>query len=163
MNALLDAGADPNLRDLGGNHWNPLMHAVHKHQTAAVRLLLERGGKPDGADASRLTPLMMAIASGQTDVVRLLLDRGADPRRRTSDGASLLTVGVSGGALTDIDEPLLGNCHTDTVQLLRERAPDLTVDDSFRGRIALFFAWLNGCKEVRAIVNRSPSSFVKSR
>src|SRR5437899_2141497 len=40
INALLDAGADPNLRDAGGNQWVPLMHAVHKHQSSSVRLLL---------------------------------------------------------------------------------------------------------------------------
>ncbi len=152
IGALLDAGGDPNLRDAGGNRWVPLMHAVHKHQTAAARLLLQRGALADGPAGLTLTPLQMAVASGQTDVVRLLLDHGADPRRRTPDGASLLTLAVSGGALTDIDEPLLGTCHPDTVQLLKSRAPDLAIDHSLRGRTARFFAWLNGCRAVLATV-----------
>jgi ankyrin repeat protein len=146
--ALFDAGGNPNLRDAGGNGWVPLMHAAHKHQTAAVRLLLDRGALADGPAGLSLTPLMMAVASGQTDVARLLLDHGADPRRRTADGASLLTLAVSGGALTDIDEPLLGGCHPDPVRLLKTRAPDLAVDRSLRGRVARFFAWLNGCSAV---------------
>lgn len=145
MAALLDAGADPNLRDASGNRWVPLMHAVHKHQTGSVRLLLQRGALADGPPQLRLTPLMMAVASGQTDVARLLLDRGANPRRPAPDGASLLTIAVSGGALTDIDEPLLGGCHPETVRLVQERAPDLVIDRSLRGRVARFFAWLNGC------------------
>src|SRR5215467_3144400 len=64
MTALIDAGADPNLRDAGGNYWVPLMHAVHKHQSAAVRLLLDRGALPDGPPPLSFTPLMMSVASG---------------------------------------------------------------------------------------------------
>ena len=88
----------------------------------------------------------MAVASGQTDVARLLLDRGADPRRPAPGGASLLTIAVSGGALTDIDEPLLGGCHPETVGLVQRRASDLVIDRSWRGRLARFLAWLNGCE-----------------
>jgi hypothetical protein len=150
--ALHAAGADPNLRDPGGNRWVPLMHAVHKHQTAAVRALLDRQAKPDGPADLRLTPLMMAAASGQTDVARMLLDAGADPHRRTPDDASLVTLAVSGGALTDIDAPLLGGCHPDTVRLLKERAPDVVLDHSLRGRLAVLFARLNGCRQVLLLI-----------
>jgi ankyrin repeat protein len=154
MSALLDAGADPNRRDPGGNRWVALMHAVHKHQLAAASLLLDRGALPDGPAGLRLTPLMMAVGSGQTDLARLLIDRGANLRRPTPSGATLLTLAVSGGALTDIDEPLLGACHADTVRLIRMRAPDMTVDHSWRGRVALFFSWLNGCSDVQVAVER---------
>ena len=74
--------------------------------------------RPDGPPELTFTPLMMAVASGQTQSVERLLERGADPRRTAPDGVTLLTLAVSGGALTDIDEPLLGACHTDTVKLL---------------------------------------------
>lgn len=153
MTALLAAGADPNLRDAAGNRWVPLMHAVHKHRTASVRFLLEHGARPDGPAALRVTPLMMAAASGQTDVVALLLDRGANPRATLPGGGTLLDLAVSGGALTDIDEPLLGDCHPATVRLLVARAPDLRVSRSLRGRLSLFFARLNGCGEVLELVN----------
>jgi ankyrin repeat protein len=152
MTVLLDAGADPNLGDAGGNRWIPLMHALHKHQFRSVHLLLERGAKADGPAGLRLTPLMMAVATGQTEAARLLLDRGADPRRRAPDEASLLDIAVAGGALTDIDEPLLGACHTSTVRLLHERVPDLQPTGTVRGRVARIFARLNGCSEVLALL-----------
>jgi uncharacterized protein len=152
MATLLAAGADPNLTDAGGNRWVPLMHAVHKHQPAAVKYLLEHGARPDGPSTLAVTPLMMAVASGQTDSVVMLLDRGADAQRRAPDGATLLTMAVSGGAFTDIDEPLCGACHTETVKLLRTRVPDLRLDGSLRGRVAMLFARLNGCREVLALV-----------
>jgi ankyrin repeat protein len=152
MDALLAAGADPNLRDAGGNLWVPLMHAIHKHQTPAVILLLERGARPDGPPELTFTPLMMAVASGQTQSVERLLERGADPRRVAPGGVTILTLAVSGGALTDIDEPLLGTCHTETVKLLRTRVPDLGLDRTWRGRLATLFARLNGCQEVLALL-----------
>jgi uncharacterized protein len=152
MQALVEAGADVNLPDAAGNRWVPLIHAVHKHQPRAVRLLLARGALADGPTGLSLTPLMMAVASGQTEVARMLLDAGANPRKNAPDGASLLALAVSGGALTDIDEPLLGGCHPETVQLLLHRAPDLSLGSSIRGRLARLFARLNGCHAVLAIV-----------
>jgi len=151
MSVLIGAGASPNLRDAGGNRWVPLQHAVHKHRTAAVGFLLTHGAVADGPGDRGMTPLMMAAASGQTDVVQLLLDHGADPRRRAA-GASVLDLAVSGGALTDIDEPLLGACHTDTVRLLVTRFPDLRVSNTLRGHVSAFFARLNGCREVLSLV-----------
>jgi ankyrin repeat protein len=152
MEALLSAGADPNLPDAGGNRWIPLMHAVHKHQLPAVHLLLRRGAAPDGTPGLALTPLMMAVASGQTEIAKTLLAHGADPRRRGPGGLSLLTLALSGGALTDLDEPLLGGCHPETVRLLRATAPDVTLDKGWRGDWARFFAKLNKCQASLALV-----------
>lgn len=155
MDALLAAGADPNVRDAAGNRWVPLMHAVHKHQPRAVRFLLDHRARPDGPPDLRMTPLMMAAATGQAETVQLLLDRGADPRRRSPDGATILTLAVSGGALTDIDEPLLGACDSETVRLLKTRVPDLGIDASWRGWLATWFARVNGCTEVLRLIRAS--------
>jgi ankyrin repeat protein len=153
MRALLDAGADPNLTDAGGNRWLPLMHALHKRRMSSVRFLLDHGATADGPVGLKLTPLMMAAATGQLDAVRLLLDRGADPRRPLPEGGSILDLALSGGALTDIEEPLLGACHAETVRLLIHRAPDLGVSTAWRGRLSVFFARLNGCQAALDLVN----------
>ena len=147
METLVAGGADPNLPDAGGNRWVPLHHAVHKRQDAAVTWLLDHGARPDGPDGVRLTPLMMAVASGQTAVARALLAHGADPRRRTPGGGSLLALAVSGGAFSDLDDPLLGACHPDTVGLIRTAAPQLSLGGSWTDRTAVAFARLNGCGE----------------
>ncbi|HET9371524.1 MAG TPA: ankyrin repeat domain-containing protein [Vicinamibacterales bacterium] len=152
MRLLLDRGADPNLSDSGGNHWIPLMHAVHKHQFDAVRLLLERGARPDGSKDLRVTPLMMAVGSGQVEVATTLLDKGADPMRRTPGHGSMLTLAVAGGALTDLDGPLLGGCYPAMVKLLMDRAPLIRFDDGLQEATARLFARLNGCRESLTLI-----------
>ena len=49
---LVKHGANPNLTN-GVNSWTPLMHAIHKHQVAAVGALLKAGAA--GAGPQRLT------------------------------------------------------------------------------------------------------------
>jgi ankyrin repeat protein len=150
MRVLLDAGADPEARD-DRNGWTALFHAIHKHQTAAVRLLLERGA--DANQAARLaTPLMMAAADRDPDIVTLLLRHGADPRPRGIGGETALSIAVSGGALTDIDRPLFGGCHPETVRALKEHDPKLDVPDSIAGWQALWWARFHGCAEVLRLV-----------
>jgi len=140
LKRLIAAGANPNAADLGGNLWTPLLHAIHKSQPAAVDLLLRAGADPKLA-VNGLQPLLMAVGTGNAPIVRRLLEAGADPR---SDETVFLTA-VSGGALSDLDNPLLGRCNTDVVKALLERAPDLRLRPGPRARIALAFAWFNHC------------------
>ena len=57
---------------------SPLGLAVHMGQVATVKLMLERGGDPNGSGYWRIgTFLGEAIIQGHLDVVRLLLDAGA--------------------------------------------------------------------------------------
>jgi Ankyrin repeats (3 copies) len=140
MRQLLASGVSPNAVDPGGHHWTPLLHAIHKGQLDAVDLLL-RSGADANMHVNDLQPLLMAVGTGNGAVVRRLLQAGADPR---SDEAILLTA-VSGGALSDIDNPLLGRCNDDVARALLERAPDLRLRPGPRTRVALLFAWLHGC------------------
>jgi uncharacterized protein len=142
IRALTAAGADINAPDAGANHWTALLHAIHKGQRASVDALIAAG-----ADANRGTPspLMMAAGNGQADIVERLLASGANPR---VDADVLFATAVSGGALTDVDNPLLGKCHTDVVRTLLKHAPDLRLRSDVRGRLALWFARFNHCTEV---------------
>jgi ankyrin repeat protein len=149
LQRLVLAGADPNVRDPAANHWTPLLHAIHKHQVAAVDVLLRLGADPTLA-VNGQTPLLMAVGTGETAIVQRLLDAGVDPR---ADERIVLTA-VAGGALSDLDNPLLGRCNTAVVKALVRRAPDLKVPDGARGRLALFFARLNNCPNGEAIRSR---------
>jgi ankyrin repeat protein len=142
IRSLAAGGQDINRTDPGANHWTPLQHAIHKGRLRAVDALIALG-----ADVNRgvPSPLMMAVGNGHAGIVRSLLSAGADPRH---DGSLLFTVAVSGGALTDIDNPLLGQCNTDVVRALLERDLGLRLERNARGNLALWVARFNHCTEV---------------
>jgi hypothetical protein len=147
--AMVKAGQDPNALDPGLNHWTPLLHAIHKSQAGAVNALLDAGADVNRAAPGGGTPLMMAVGNGRKAIVRRLLDAGADPR---ADGSEMLAIALSGGALTDIDQPLLGRCNTDVVRLLLDRAPDLRLRPGLRTRLAIMMAHWNHCDDAIRLV-----------
>lgn len=156
---LVAAGHDVNGNDPGLNHWTPLLHAIHKGQRASVSTLLELGADVHRGTVTAsivdehdtLTPLMMAVGNGQADIVRRLLASGADPRR---DGGAIFSMAVSGGALTDIEHPLLGRCNTEVVRTLLDKDPTLRLPSGPRGSLVRMFARLNGCDEVIRLAAR---------
>jgi len=151
MTMLLDRGADPGVRD-AINGWTALFHAIHKRQAGAVRLLLERGVDPNTA-TRRLRPLAMAAADLDPAILELLLAHGADPHARGIGGSTALSVAVSGGALVDLDRPLLGGCHPATVRALLKHDPTLRLPDTIAGREALWWARFHGCADVLKMID----------
>jgi ankyrin repeat protein len=80
VNALLDAGADPNY----AWHTMPLCFAAAYPQPdfAIVEALLEGGAEIDQRDGKRITPLRYAIGQNEDDrLANMLLDRGASIER----------------------------------------------------------------------------------
>jgi hypothetical protein len=140
---LLDHGADPNERS-GINGWTVLMHAVHKHQHATARALLDAGADPNVATGES-TALLMAAGDGDEEMVGLLLDAGADARYQTADGFNALAAALLGSL--DIDEPGIEGCRTETVRVLRERAPELELSAAFSGQFPSAYAQAAGCEE----------------
>jgi uncharacterized protein len=80
---LIDRGAQVNKPG-----WSPLHYAASGPDTAAVKLLLDRGSAIDAESPNRTTPLMMASQYGSEASVDLLLARGADPKVRNDRGLS---------------------------------------------------------------------------
>jgi hypothetical protein len=148
MRRALDAGADPNERDERTTEWPPLMHAIHSHQIDAVKLLLDRGADPNLGTPRGYTPLMMAAAEPDPAYVQLLLARGADTRPVGPAGQTALGIALSGGALLDIDRPLFGGCHPDTVKAILAHDPALKQADVGDGPWARWWARFHHCSEV---------------
>jgi len=148
---LLAAGADPEVVD-ARNGWTPLIHAVHHRQDAAAAALLAGGADPDHG-SGRWTPLVMAAAYGDTPLVELLLDAGADPYR---PGGENPLVAAAWGT-SDVDARTLGACQTETVRVLRRRAPELAMPRTVGTRIR--FAWLSlrGCDDEIRLLQETPA------
>ena len=68
--ALLEAGAEPNVKQHGG--WTPLHSAAAHGHLGLVQLLLANGADPQPRSDDGATPEMMAEKAGHTPVFRLL-------------------------------------------------------------------------------------------
>ena len=73
---LLAAGVDINAGS-GVNDWPPVIHAIHKHQLAALGHLLDRGAAVDAPLRSRA--LSVARGSGDEDAVLAILNAHRQP------------------------------------------------------------------------------------
>ncbi|XP_075160334.1 ankyrin repeat and BTB/POZ domain-containing protein 2 isoform X2 [Haematobia irritans] len=110
IKALLDAGCEPNIEvPATGNinypaihpdtqHWTAVTFAASRGNYAALRVLLERGGKVEGGarqseDKHTLTPLQVACGSGNVEVVSLLLLHGANAFLSTQQKDSMSFAG----------------------------------------------------------------------
>jgi len=95
-------------------------------------------------------------------IVKLLLTCGANPRIVGEYGETPLTQAVSGGALSDLDRPLLGGCRLATVRALLEHDPELKIPDTYAGRSAIWWARFHGCADVLATVGAHAGQRAKS-
>jgi len=153
MRVLIEAGASVDLPDSRTTRWPPLVHAIHKRQDAAARLLLDSGARADPVLPGGATPLIFAAVYGETAVVEDLLSRGADPHRRTKDGMTALAGAAGAGRVFDVtDGPELGTCHLDTVKALLRNSPDLTLPPGFWSRTARVLGQSWECKAAFALL-----------
>jgi ankyrin repeat protein len=146
---LLDAGANPNAQlklfppyrslrmdrgadaiiDIGST---PLLRAARSGDTAAMKLLIERGALVDLPQVAGATPLMVAVGLGASptdtrgkfrteldaiDAAQVLLDAGADVNARDGNGRTALHAAAAQG-------------FNDVVKLLAARGADLAAKDT---------------------------------
>jgi ankyrin repeat protein len=95
VQALLDLGADPNVRSgltgcpqggQPGMGWTPMFRASLLGLTGVVRMLAARGGEVDVVSTIGWTPLHYAAVWAHNDTVAALLELGADPLVQTKHG-----------------------------------------------------------------------------
>lgn len=102
---LLASRADPNHRLPDGS--TPLSWAVETQNREMVRLLLDRGAKPNSVDAAAtLPPLFIACQYGDAAILDMLLSKGADVKVARPDGITPLAM-CAGGAPVAIVERLI--------------------------------------------------------
>jgi ankyrin repeat protein len=115
MKLLLKYGADPKLATVNGDNaltacagigWveGVTYERSAKENLEAVRLLLDLGLDPNGANKEGRTPLMGAAMKGRTDVIQLLVDRGArldqhDHGSRDTDKVGSIAAGATWQAI----------------------------------------------------------------
>jgi ankyrin repeat protein len=88
VKALLDRGADPNVRDEDGN--TPLIKATQYGHTSTARLLLDHSADIHVRNNRGVTALIYAGIRHPTGMIELLLDRGADVNDRDHYGDTAL-------------------------------------------------------------------------
>ena len=78
--AVLDAGADPNVSDTYGNHLVSL--AVHNRNIGLIKLLLNKGADPKMVNlAGSRDSLLDWARMPDKDIIMLLISNGADPNK----------------------------------------------------------------------------------
>ena len=102
---LLDAGANPNVKDDKGR--TALIRASENGNIEVVKLLLDRGANLEAKDDWGRTALIWASWDGHIEVVKLLLDAGANPNAKDDKGRTAL-MEASRYGYTEIVRLLLG-------------------------------------------------------
>ena len=90
VEALLAAGADPNLTSRESMKMPPLGSAMAVQRNDIARTLIEHGADVNGKAVNDLTALHTAAARGNLEAAKLLLDHGADVNARSTDGKTPL-------------------------------------------------------------------------
>lgn len=105
VRALLDQGANPNLRFNEGG--TPLMEAACRGSLKILQALLDDGADINAKANDGATALMYAVRFGRADAARLLIEKGANINARRDDGATALMDAIAFGDFVDVVKTLL--------------------------------------------------------
>ncbi|HEY4212404.1 MAG TPA: ankyrin repeat domain-containing protein [Steroidobacteraceae bacterium] len=133
MQALLKAGADPNVR---GSFGTPALHwRVRVDDLEGEKRLLKAGADPNGLTERGVSPLSLAISGGDSEMVEVLLKAGAHANDAEPSGETHLMMAAQTGVLAVVE------------QLLKHGATVDARDVNF-GQTALMFAARAGALDV---------------
>jgi len=102
---LLRHGADANAKDNEG--WTPLMYATDLGDIERVKILIDTHADVNASDNKGWTPLMYAASEGKVEKVKLLLAAGADPNAKNKTGDTALSIVPSKRRLTRDDRRVI--------------------------------------------------------
>jgi ankyrin repeat protein len=90
---LLDAGANPNQRDIAGR--TALHIAAHMRAADIVRLLVDKGADVRAFESQRYDAITIAAVNDNAALVKLLIQLGGDPRAITSPYAGTALIAAA--------------------------------------------------------------------
>lgn len=138
MALLLRHGADPNIKDNGGN--NVLMRVLAGHSGTRdelgtlTPLLLDHGLDINAKNTYGQTVLQIACFWGRLDVVQHLMQRGVDIREADKPKKSLLAEVMSGGNC----RPRIPGQYEELVRLFIENGADVNSKGDFGDSVLMF-------------------------
>ena len=88
VKALLEAGADVNIRD--DHDETPLLVATYLNKSKSIRLLLEHGADPNARNGKGETALVLAAHYADAEIVKELIQRKANVNLVAKDGTGPL-------------------------------------------------------------------------
>lgn len=130
LNLLLEAGADIHICV---DSTSLLHEAAELGFFFGVRMLVERGAKPDVLDKNNWTPLMKAASNNHLSIVTYLIAKGAQVNHKATNGWAA----IHGAAALN---------RIETLRLLLEKGASVTTADD-DGMTPLHHAGINGAKE----------------
>jgi uncharacterized protein len=95
--ALLTAGADPDVRSQNEFAVMPLHSAVAGRRHDVVEALVAAGADVNVAQRHGYTPLLGAAENADVETYYFLLDAGADPNAKTDDGRTAADLATAAG------------------------------------------------------------------
>jgi ankyrin repeat protein len=152
VRVLLDKGADSNAAENRGV--TPLIAAAGVGNTAAAKLLLERGANPNayapGVGQKTATPLLGAAHNGDVELTRLLLARKPDLDTKSPDNDGIVKNGpVAFGALSALHLATAAP-SADVIKMLLDAGAASDARDA-RGATPLMWAIATDRPEARII------------
>jgi ankyrin repeat protein len=167
VEALLDAGVDPDLPDTGlrgVDYWTPLMQASNSGYPDICKLLIERGAKVNASNEEGWTPLILATKKNIKSLGAIDMKTYPTPMDKLETAKLLLNNGANLNNVTKLGTPLLSAVQQnfiEMVKLLVERGADVNLQNE-NGTTPLIKACFNEFFEIakylvenNADINRS--------
>lgn len=142
---LLDAGADPNLKEAYGMQYTPLQQAIADGNKPIVKLLLKSNPNVNVVDYRGDSPLSTAINTDDLALVKLLIKAGADVNKDLQ-GHSAIVIAV--------DKFCDKSVNDGSIEIIKEllKAGSKLIDNS--GFDIMDFAKKQNCQQVIDAIER---------